>query len=108
MPSTVSAEGDGSGTSVITITTSEKSSKISKKSHGGGKGRKAALKQKLKEEERSGKRERDANCDLKFSGLVDAVTDIKEVMQKKNNVNSLGGATELASDPETKSRLEKN
>ena len=39
---------------------------------------------------------------------MDAATDIKDVMRKKNNVNSLGGAMELASDPETKARLEKN
>ena len=38
---------------------------------------------------------------------MDAATDIKDVMRKKNNVNSLGGATELASDQETKARLEK-
>ena len=38
---------------------------------------------------------------------MDAATDIKDVMRKKNNVNSLGRATELASDPETKARLEK-
>ena len=47
------------------------------------------------EEERNRKRERDANRDLKFGSLADAVTDVKDVMRKKNNVNPLGGATEF-------------
>ena len=58
-------------------------------------------------QEMSRKRERDTKRDKKFGSLVDAVTDIKDVTQKKHNVNLLGRAIELSSDPETKARLKK-
>ena len=94
---------DGSGESSVSTSTSLRH----EKARGGGKGRGNAIKQRIKEEEQRRKRERDSDRDKKFNSLVEAVNDIKNVMRKKQNINTLGRAIELSTDPEVKARLEK-